>query len=157
METVNIYTVSSSTKMCVLRDGTFSILAISTMLPIFQAIGALGWNRACVEIGAQWYLAERLSLLVGVCLFVGRMPERFWPGKFDIWAVRTSCSIRSPWRGMWGFRFSTLPVHYKRRYTWLNIYFLLYKNLVSNTNKVQGWNVRYVLYTTPRLYHVIWE
>ncbi|KAK6514391.1 hypothetical protein TWF506_008786 [Arthrobotrys conoides] len=78
-------TGGGGTKMRTLRGGTFSILAISAMLPIFHAVGTLGWDRACAEIGAQWYLAEGLGLLVGVCLFVGRMPERFWPGKFDVW------------------------------------------------------------------------
>ncbi|KAK6503314.1 hypothetical protein TWF481_008337 [Arthrobotrys musiformis] len=78
-------TGGGGTEMLVLRGGTFTILAISAMLPILHAIGILGWDTACTQIGAQWYLAEGISLLVGVCLFVGRVPERFWPGKFDIW------------------------------------------------------------------------
>ncbi|KAF3189509.1 hypothetical protein TWF788_010588 [Orbilia oligospora] len=54
-------TGGGGTKMRALRGGTFSILAISAMLPIFQAVGTLGWDRACTEIGAQWYLAEGIS------------------------------------------------------------------------------------------------
>ncbi|KAF3936342.1 hypothetical protein ABW19_dt0210095 [Dactylella cylindrospora] len=78
-------TGGGGSKMRTLRGGTFSLLAISAMLPIFHAIGILGWPEACAQIGAHWYLAEGLSLLVGVGLFVGRLPERLNPGTFDIW------------------------------------------------------------------------
>lgn len=72
-------------KMRTLRGGVFSLLAMSTMLPVFQRIGSLGWHEACRQIGAQWYLAEALTLLLGVGLFAGRLPERLSPGSFDIW------------------------------------------------------------------------
>ncbi|KAH8805342.1 hemolysin-III related-domain-containing protein [Xylogone sp. PMI_703] len=72
-------------KMRALRGGVFTLLAVSAMLPLFHSLGLLGWSRACREIGAMWYLGEGLSLLVGVCLFVGRFPERLSPGSFDIW------------------------------------------------------------------------
>lgn len=54
-------------------------------LPILHSVGVSGWNRACIEIGAWWYLAEALSLLLRVCLFVACLPERLRPGVFDIW------------------------------------------------------------------------
>ena len=72
-------------KMRTLRGGVFSLLAISAMLPAFHAVGLKGWDRACSEFGVHWYLAEALSLLLGVGLFVGRIPERLSPGSFDIW------------------------------------------------------------------------
>lgn len=40
------------------------------MLPIFHGIGKLGWQRACTEIGAQWYLAE------GACAILWSLPFR---------------------------------------------------------------------------------
>ncbi|KAJ5901472.1 hypothetical protein N7495_002000 [Penicillium taxi] len=49
-------------------------------------IQRLGWTRASNEIGAGWYLAEALSLLTGVSVFVCRFPERLSPGTFDIWS-----------------------------------------------------------------------
>ncbi|CAI7627865.1 unnamed protein product [Penicillium crustosum] len=73
-------------KMRTLRGGVFSLLAISAMLPILQSVIELGWTNASNEIGAGWYLAEALSLLTGVSVFVGRFPERLSPGTFDIWA-----------------------------------------------------------------------
>ena len=78
-------TGGGGSKMRSLRGGIFSLLAISAMLPAFHSVGLTGWTRACKEIGAHWYLAEALSLLIGVAVFVGRFPERFRPGSFDIW------------------------------------------------------------------------
>lgn len=72
-------------RMRTLRGGVFSLLAISAMLPIFQAVVDLGWTRARNEIGAGWHFAEALSLLAGVIIFVYRFPERLSPGTFDIW------------------------------------------------------------------------
>jgi adiponectin receptor len=71
-------------KMRVLRGGVFCALAVTALLPIFHGVMRLGWERACHEIGAQWYAAEGLILLVGVSLFVLRLPERLSPGTFDI-------------------------------------------------------------------------
>lgn len=71
-------------KMRTLRGGVFSLLAISAMLPIIQSVIEVGWTRASNEIGAGWYLAEALSLLTGVFVFVCRIPERLSPGSFDI-------------------------------------------------------------------------
>ncbi|KAF2501316.1 Hly-III related protein, partial [Lophium mytilinum] len=72
-------------KMRNLRGGVFVSLALTAMLPIFHGIGKLGWDQACRQIGAQWYLSEGLILCLGVSLFVGRLPERLSPGTFDVW------------------------------------------------------------------------
>jgi adiponectin receptor len=78
-------TGGGGSRMRMLRGSVFSVLALTTMLPILHGIGQLGWRRASVEIGAQWYLAEGMVLLFGVSCFVGRLPERISPGSFDIW------------------------------------------------------------------------
>jgi adiponectin receptor len=78
-------TGGGGSKMRTLRGTVFSLLAISAMLPILHRTGVLGWSEGCRQIGTQWYLAEGLSLLLGVSLFVGRFPERWSPGSFDIW------------------------------------------------------------------------
>ncbi|KAF2226798.1 hemolysin-III related-domain-containing protein [Elsinoe ampelina] len=78
-------TGGGGSKMRTLRGGVFSLLAAAAMLPIFHGVGVMGWAEACKQIGVQWYLAEGVSLLLGVGLFVGRLPERLSPGSFDIW------------------------------------------------------------------------
>lgn len=77
-------TGGGGSKMRTLRGGTFTFLGISAMLPIFHSVSQLGWDRARAEIGAGWCLAGGLSLLVGVGIFVSRVPERLSPGSFDI-------------------------------------------------------------------------
>lgn len=78
-------TGGGGSKMRALRGGTFSLLAVSAMLPVIHRTSSLGWQAACEQFGAQYFLAEAVSLLVGVGLFVGRFPERVSPGSFDIW------------------------------------------------------------------------
>ena len=68
-----------------LRGSVFSLLVLSAMLPIFHCIYNIGWTQAQTQIGAQWFLAEAIVLVVAVSAFVGRIPERFSPGTFDIW------------------------------------------------------------------------
>ena len=78
-------TGGGGSKMRSLRGGVFSLLALSAMLPVFQGVLSYGWQEACYRFGAHWFLAEAMSLLIGVGAFVVRLPERFSPGTFDIW------------------------------------------------------------------------
>ncbi|KAI9703000.1 MAG: hypothetical protein M1820_005991 [Bogoriella megaspora] len=78
-------TGGGGSKMRSLRGCVFCLLALSAMLPIIHRIRSLGWHVACSQIGAQWFVAEGVVLLLGVCLFVTRLPERLSPGLFDIW------------------------------------------------------------------------
>jgi len=101
--------------MRALRGGTFGALALTAMLLIFHGIGRLGWSRACVEIGAQWYLAEGMVLLFGVTMFVYRLPERLSPGSFDIWGhphqIHHLCAVVAQ-----AFHVTALVVGYKFRH-----------------------------------------
>ncbi|KAF2421081.1 HlyIII-domain-containing protein [Tothia fuscella] len=99
-------TGGGGSKMRTIRGGVFSLLATSAMIPIFHRMGSLGWTDACLQIGAQWLLAEGLLLFVGVGIFVCRFPEKWSPGDFDIWGhshqlfhifavAATACHLRS--------------------------------------------------------------
>lgn len=78
-------TGGGGSKMRTLRGSVFIFLALVALLPIFHSIGKLGWQQACREIGAQWYLSEAMVFFAGVSCFVARFPERLKPGMFDIW------------------------------------------------------------------------
>ena len=76
-------TVGGGSQTRSLRGAMFSLLAMSALLPIFHKAILLGWDQACYQIGAHWILAEGVALLVGVGLFVSRLPDRLDPGCFD--------------------------------------------------------------------------
>jgi adiponectin receptor len=78
-------TGGGGSKRRTLRGGVFSLLAISATLSAFHSVLSTGWTRARNEIGIHWYLAEAVSQLLGITLFVGRYPESLSPGSFDIW------------------------------------------------------------------------
>lgn len=107
-------TGGGGSKMRALRGGVFALLALSAMLPIYHRVGTLGWDEASRQIGVQWYLAEGLSLLLGLGLFVGRIPERLKPGAFDIWGHSHQlfhiCAVAGT-----GFHVMGLMVGYKYR------------------------------------------
>ncbi|KAL8794732.1 MAG: hypothetical protein Q9195_002686 [Heterodermia aff. obscurata] len=107
-------TGGGGSKMRALRGGVFSLLAATAILPAFHSVRLTGWTRACNEIGAHWYLAEGLSLLLGVGVFVGRIPERLGPGSFDVWGhshqLFHSCALLGT-----GFHVAGLVVGFRYR------------------------------------------
>lgn len=78
-------TGGGGSKMRTLRGSVFSLLVLSAMLPVFHTGYEVGWDQSCSQIGAHWLLAEALTLLAAVSAFIGRVPECFSPGTFDIW------------------------------------------------------------------------
>jgi adiponectin receptor len=72
-------------KMRRLRGSVFAALAVSALGPVGHFVLVSGWEAACKRIGVQWYLAELAVMVVGVVVFVARVPERWSPGRFDIW------------------------------------------------------------------------
>lgn len=71
------------------------------MLSLLHSAGQMGWVKVCEQMGVNWYVAEGLALLVGVCLIVERIPERFSPGRFDIWGHSHQlfhvCAVMDGW------------------------------------------------------------
>lgn len=72
-------------KMRRLRGAVFAALAVSAMGPVGHFVLMKGWEVASERIGVQWYLAEMAVMVVGVGIFVARVPERWRPGRFDVW------------------------------------------------------------------------
>ncbi|KAF7948012.1 hypothetical protein EAE96_009080 [Botrytis aclada] len=56
----------------------------SAFVPIIHAIIYFGWNQVVDGTGMPWYLGEGGFLVLGAVVYSLRIPECYFPGKFDI-------------------------------------------------------------------------
>ncbi|TGO54018.1 hypothetical protein BCON_0114g00300 [Botryotinia convoluta] len=56
----------------------------SAFAPIIHAIVYFGWDQVVDGTGMPWYLGEGGFLVLGVVVYSLRIPECYFPGKFDI-------------------------------------------------------------------------
>jgi len=63
-----------------LRAGVFTALGMFGVVPFIHFVAVYGYHRA-----AQWLVVMGALYLTGAVLYASRIPERFFPGKCDIW------------------------------------------------------------------------
>jgi len=67
------------------RAGLFILLALCGVIPAVHYIVKLGFWSAVDEARLDWLLLMAALYVFGTALYAMRIPERFFPGKFDIW------------------------------------------------------------------------
>ena len=67
----------------------YIVLGLSAIVPAVHFIAIYGLKRGFYEASFGWLLLMAALYISGACLYALRIPERFFPGKFDIW-VRTN-------------------------------------------------------------------
>lgn len=75
--------------------GVFLGLGLSGVVPTMHFTIAEGFVKATTVGQMGWFFLMAVMYITGAGLYAARIPERFFPGKFDIW-VR---SVR--WRPQW--------------------------------------------------------
>lgn len=93
------------TAACPLRAGVFLGLGLSGVVPTMHFTIAEGFVKATTVGQMGWFFLMAVMYITGAGLYAARIPERFFPGKFDIW-VRSGPpgSLRSgtsPGPGVW--------------------------------------------------------
>ena len=69
----------------------FIALGLSGLIPAVHYILTVGFYKA-INVGALgWLILMAVLYISGACLYAARIPERLFPGKFDIWVE--DCSI----------------------------------------------------------------
>ncbi|ATY64293.1 Hly-III related [Cordyceps militaris] len=63
----------------------FLALSLSAFIPIFHAVLLFPYDQLQKQSGLNYYYLEAVFMLIGVAFLVSRFPERWLPGKFDIW------------------------------------------------------------------------
>ncbi|KAJ5242225.1 uncharacterized protein N7469_000552, partial [Penicillium citrinum] len=67
------------------RVGAYIALGASAFIPLLHGIQLYGLHYMLQYSGMKWYLLELVLYGGGVALYGSRTPERFSPGKYDIW------------------------------------------------------------------------
>ena len=72
--------------------GTFIALGLSGGIPALHLVLAEGWYKAIHFASLGWLGLMALLYISGALIYAVRIPERIWPGKFDIWVSFNSVS-----------------------------------------------------------------
>jgi adiponectin receptor len=67
----------------VFRTSLFLAMGLSAVLPVFHGLKVYGYARLARQ-GLNWVLLQGLLYTIGACLYAARIPEKLYPGKFDI-------------------------------------------------------------------------
>ncbi|KAM4646006.1 adiponectin receptor protein 1 isoform 4-T4 [Amazona ochrocephala] len=69
------------------RAGVFLGLGLSGVVPTMHFTIAEGFVKATTVGQMGWFFLMAVMYITGAGLYAARIPERFFPGKFDIWLI----------------------------------------------------------------------
>ncbi|XP_027557658.1 adiponectin receptor protein 1-like, partial [Neopelma chrysocephalum] len=67
------------------HPGVFLGLGLSGVVPTLHFTIAEGFVKATTVGQMGWFFLMAVMYITGAALYAARVPERFFPGKFDIW------------------------------------------------------------------------
>lgn len=67
------------------RAALFVAFGLSAILPIITGIFHYGFSELYLRIQVKWVLLGGIFYIIGAVLYGMRFPEKYSPGKFDIW------------------------------------------------------------------------
>lgn len=84
---VSLWDKFSTPQFRAVRAGMFIALGLSGLIPALHYILVFGSYKA-FNVGALgWLILMAILYITGACLYAARIPERLFPGKFDIWVI----------------------------------------------------------------------
>ncbi|KAH0604348.1 uncharacterized protein H6S33_006725 [Morchella sextelata] len=67
------------------RAAMFVAMGGSSVVPVLHGLRLYGWADLEERMGLSWMLAEGALYVTGAGLYAARVPEKWAPGRFDIW------------------------------------------------------------------------
>lgn len=99
------------------RAISFVGLGLCGVAPILHSSSLSGFQYSYQYLSGNWLLFLAISYLIGAAIYAVRIPERLWPGKFDLFFhshqylhVSTIFSVSFHFYGMW--RLANFQLHY---------------------------------------------
>ncbi|KAJ2156626.1 hypothetical protein IW143_002950 [Coemansia sp. RSA 520] len=68
-----------------LRAATFVALGMSGVVPVVHALILFGWDYVANAVQLPHTLLMGGTYITGAVIYGARVPERWWPGRFDYW------------------------------------------------------------------------
>ncbi|XP_046671583.1 LOW QUALITY PROTEIN: adiponectin receptor protein-like [Homalodisca vitripennis] len=68
-----------------IRAGVFTVFGLSGVVPAIHYAISEGWVNAISHASLGWLILMGLLYILGAALYAWRVPERFFPGRCDIW------------------------------------------------------------------------
>lgn len=75
-----------------LRAGVFIFFGLSGIAPATHYGVVNGWQKSLDEAALGWLILMGVLYITGALLYAMRIPERFFPGKVDIWVRKCARS-----------------------------------------------------------------
>ncbi|KAJ5239795.1 hypothetical protein N7468_004414 [Penicillium chermesinum] len=66
------------------RAGMFVGMGLSAVFPVIHGVYKFSFGQMRQQIGLSWLLLQGFLYILGAGIYAARVPERLWPGKFDI-------------------------------------------------------------------------
>ncbi len=63
----------------------FVLMGLSAVVPVLHGIKLYGVQHLRESIGLDWVVLQGVLYIVGAGLYAARVPEKWYPGTFDIW------------------------------------------------------------------------
>lgn len=82
-------------RLLCLLSGVFVGLGLSGVVPTLHFVISEGLIKATTMGQMGWLLLMATLYITGACLYAARIPERFFPGKCDIWVSGSASSFLS--------------------------------------------------------------
>ena len=67
------------------RAGVFVAMGLSAFIPIVHGVRVYGLEHFSRAIALFWLLLQGVLYSLGAAIYAARVPERWFPGSFDIW------------------------------------------------------------------------
>jgi len=75
----------SSPQLRPVRAGVFMAFGLSGVIPAIHYVCMEGWFNEISRASLGWLILMGLLYILGAMFYALRIPERWFPGKFDLW------------------------------------------------------------------------
>ncbi|KAF2852921.1 hemolysin-III channel protein-like protein Izh2 [Plenodomus tracheiphilus IPT5] len=63
----------------------FALMGLSAVFPVIHSIRLYGVEHVRKSVGLDWVVLQGVLYLLGAAIYAARVPEKWSPGKYDIW------------------------------------------------------------------------